>query len=531
MSVLPGRPASLWMETAPPPDLSPAATGDHVAGATVDVAVVGAGIAGIMTAFRLKEAGATVALLDAGRVAAGATGFTTAKVTAGHNRIYAELERRYGEDAAATYAAAQSGALEDLAGLVQARGIECDLERLPNYVYHPPDGDPAQLGREVDAARRAGLAAEMVAETPLPFPTGGAVRLPAQAQFHPRRFLLALARTIPGDGSHLFENARVQDIQEDRTCEVRTDGRTVRARDVVVATHHPFVDRRKLYAKMEVKRSYVLTAPIDPDLAPPGTFISTESPDHSVRAAPAADELLLVVSGEGHTAGRADDTEERYHRLERWMRERFQVGEVRHRWSVQDEYPVDRVPFVGRLRGGDGRILVATGFGGWGMSNGIAAGRILADLALGRENAAARLFDPNRRARRRRGLMAVNAKVPGRLVKDKLARPPGSAADLPPGVAAVLGGRGGKVAAYRDEAGALHAVSASCTHLGCIVAWNAAERSWDCPCHGSRFSPAGEVLEAPATAPLADRLWAVDGAPADQAATGRRGRQAGLRWA
>ncbi|MDX6556490.1 MAG: hypothetical protein QOD86_2685 [Miltoncostaeaceae bacterium] len=504
-SALPGRPASLWMETAPPPDLDPAATGDHLGSPSVDVAVVGAGMAGVMTAIRLKEAGATVALLDAGRMGAGATGFSTAKVTAGHNLIYAALERTHGMEGAAAYAALQRQALDDLADLVRDREIDCDLERLPHFVHHPPGGDPAELGREVDAARRAGLPAELVAEVPLPYPTGGAVRLADQAQFHPRRFLLALARAIPGDGSHLLENARVQDIREGRPCELRADGRAVRAREVVVATHHPSVDRGRLFAKMRVKRSYVLTAPIAPERAPHGTFISTESPHHSLRVAADGDELLLVVSGESHTVGRADDTEDRYRRLERWMRERFAVGEVRHRWSVQDEYPVDRLPFVGRPRGGDGRILVATGFGGWGMSNGIAAGRILADLALGRTNPWAWLVDPARRVRRRRGLLALNTGVAGRLLRDRLARRPRSAADLAPGEAAILSGRGGKVAAYRDEAGLLHAVSASCTHLGCIVAWNAAERSWDCPCHGSRFDPTGAVLEAPATAPLADR--------------------------
>jgi glycine/D-amino acid oxidase-like deaminating enzyme/nitrite reductase/ring-hydroxylating ferredoxin subunit len=507
MTALPGRPASLWMETAPPPERPAAATGVP----TVDVAVVGAGIAGVMTAFRLKEAGATVALLDAGHVGAGATGFTTAKVTAGHNLIYAELEGRYGGAAAAEYAAAQRGALDDLAELVRDRAIDCDLERLPNYVYHPPGGDPAELGREVDAARRAGLPAELVGAVPLPYPTAGAVRLPDQAQFHPRRFLLALAGAIPGDGSHLLEGARVDGIRPGRPCEVRAGERVVRAREVVVATHHPCVDRGLLFAKMHVRRAYVLTAPIAREAAPPGTFISTEDPDHSVRAAPAGDELLLIVSGEGHLTGRAGDTEERYLRLERWMRERFAVGEVRHRWSVQDEYPVDRLPFVGRLRGGGGRILVATGFGGWGMTNGIAAGRLLADLALGRENALAGLLDPRRRVRRRRGLLALNATVAGRLARDKLARRPRSAADLAPGQAAILRVGRGQVAAYRDEAGALHAVSAACTHLGCTVAWNAAERSWDCPCHGSRFAPDGAVLEAPATAPLADRSAAVAG--------------------
>jgi glycine/D-amino acid oxidase-like deaminating enzyme/nitrite reductase/ring-hydroxylating ferredoxin subunit len=491
--------ASLWTETAPPPDLAPAPPG----GITVDVAVVGAGIAGVMTALRLKEAGATVALLEAGRVAAGATGFTTAKVTAGHNLIYAELERTHGADAAAAYAASQAHALEDLAELVRNRAIDCDLERLPNYVYHPPGADPAELGREVDAARRAGLPAELVGEVPLPYATAGAVRLPNQAQLHPRRFVLALADTIPGDGSHVVEGARVRRIRRGRPCEVRAEGLLVRAREVVVATHHPIVDRGLLFAKMRIRRAYVLTAPIARDAAPPGTFISTEDPDHSVRAAPAGDELLLVVSGEGHPTGRARDTEERHRRLERWMRERFDVGEVRHRWSVQDEYPVDRLPFVGRL--GGGRILTATGFGGWGMSNGIAAGRILADLALGRTNPWAGLYDPNRAIRRRRSLLSLNATVAGRLLADKLARGPRSAADLAPGQAAILRVRGRQVAAYRDEAGRLHAVSAACSHLGCTVAWNPAERSWDCPCHGSRFSPDGEVLEAPATAPLADR--------------------------
>jgi glycine/D-amino acid oxidase-like deaminating enzyme/nitrite reductase/ring-hydroxylating ferredoxin subunit len=451
-----------------------------------------------------------VAVIEANEVAAGITGHTTAKVTAGHGLVYDRLIREAGEERARAYAEAQRDAIALLLSIVRERSIDCDLDRVDHFVYAEPSGDPRAIDAEARAAARLGLPAEHVDDPPLPFPTGGAVRFRDQAQMHPRKYLLPLAAAIPGDGSVLIERRRVMDIQEGEPCVVRAEGLTVRADQVVVATHHPIVDRGMLSTRMVSRRSYVLTAPLEGD-ALSGTFISTEDPDHALRLAPEDGRRLVVISGEGHETGRVADTAQRYLALERWARERLAIGPIVHRWSVQDNYPLDGRPYVGRLPGGDGRVLVATGFGGWGMTHGTAAGRLLADELTDVETPWAAAYEPKRRPPRGGALRMVGfgIRTARDFLGDRLRRRSRAADELRPGEAAVLEGRSGKLAAYRDESGNLHVVSATCTHLGCIVRWNGAERSWDCPCHGSRFSHTGQVLNTPAVAPLAERSWAV----------------------
>jgi glycine/D-amino acid oxidase-like deaminating enzyme/nitrite reductase/ring-hydroxylating ferredoxin subunit len=511
---LSGRRASLWIESAPPGARD---AGGHrtVATPDVDVCIIGAGIAGLTTAILLVEAGASVAVLDAGLIATGSTGHTTAKVTAGHGLQYRRIADQVSDEAAAAHASAQLQAMLTVRRLVREYDIECDLEDVDHYVYAPgADEATDELVKEAEFARALGLPAEHVASVPPPLAARDAIIYRAQIQFHPRRYLLPLADAITRGGGVIFENARVQEITEGVPCTVEAPGVTVRARDVVVATGHPFVHRGKLSARMHVKRSYVLTAPIAPQDMPAGTYLSTEENVHSLRSALVDGTLYAMASGEGHPTGRAGDVPEpeRYRRLEVWLRRGLPVGEIAHRWSVQDNYPHDGLPFIGRLSSGRGHIAVATGFSGWGMTNGTIAGRVLAGLLTERGSDWAELYDPDRKPARRTigALVGINAAAVRDMARDRLRRRPRSADDLGPGEAAVLGGTGGPVAAYRDEDGVLHAVSATCTHMGCVVHWNDAERSWDCPCHGSRFDPQGQVLQAPATAPLADRRWALD---------------------
>jgi len=509
---------SLWIGTAPAPDLGPLATGDLTASPTVDVAIIGGGIAGLTAAILLKEAGATVAVIEADRVAAGVSGFTTAKVTAGHTLIYGPLVDMVGDEKAELYARSQMDALATVDRLAARYAPGALLSHLDHYVYTVDPAERDDIRAEAEIAARLGLATEFADEAPVGFANAGAVRYRNQIQFHPRRYLLPLAQAIPGGGSHLYEGVRVTDIEEGTPCTVRGEGLVVRADEVIVATHLPFVDRGNLSARMSYKRSYVVAAVVPPDGAPRDTYISTEQPHHSVRSADVDGLTYVVVSGESHPVGRADDMPERFGRIEEWVRERYPVQEVPYRWSLHDNYPADKVPFVGRLHGGDGHVSVATGFAGWGMSNGTMAGRLLAAELRGETLPWAEVYDPNRRPPRKSlgSLVKTNAAVARDFVKDRLVAHPTSPDALAPGEGAVLDAKGGQVAAYRDPEGGLHIVSATCTHLGCTVHWNAAETSWDCPCHGSRFDPDGNVLNAPASSPLAPREWAVPGA--DEAA-------------
>ena len=468
---------------------------------TVDVAVLGGGIAGLNVAAALKARGRTVAVVEAARILEGVTGNTTAKVTASHGVVYAYLVDKLGEDRARLYASAQQAAVEHIAATAERDGIDCDLVRTDSYIYSE-DEDTESLQEEASVARRLGLPVTYTTDTPLPWDVTGAVRYADQLRFHPRKYLLALAERIDGDGSVILEHTRALDVDEGDPCVVTTDRGVIRAKDVVVATHIPFLDRGLYFARQFPIRDYVVAGRLPKSSDLDGMYLSTESPTHSVRVTEDGDGRLVIVGGEGHTTGRADDTAERYERLEQWTRERLGVTTFTHRWSTQDYTSTDRVPFIGRFRADSRHLWVATAFGAWGMTNGTVSGLLLADLVTGQENPWAEVFDPGRLAPSQR-LVKENAAVAKHLVAGYLS--PGdvdTVADLAPGQAAVVRSGLGKVAAYRDGDGVLHAVSAKCTHLGCVVAWNAAETSWDCPCHGSRFDVDGRVLQGPAVRDL-----------------------------
>lgn len=493
------RRTSVWVDTAPDPPLHPQLDGDVRA----DVAVVGGGIVGITTALLLAEAGASVVLLEAGRLAGGTSGFTTAKVSSQHGLIYHALRSQHGRDTARRYGAANEAALAWIAARVQRDAIDCDFRRQPSYAYVTSADDRAQIELEAEAAVEAGLPASLVTETPLPYAVAAAVRFDHQAEFHPRKYLLALAERLGVyGGARVFERSHAVEVGEHEGRQVaKGPGGRVLAERVVIATHFPFLDRSLAFARLHPARSYAIACRIA-GAPPEGMHISGDSPTRSVRAIPMPDgKELLLVGGEGHKTGTESDTALRYERLEAFAREHWDVREVAYRWSAQDPVTLDRIPYVGRLLPHSDKVLMATGFGKWGMTGGTAAALLLTDLCLGREAMWADLFNPNRLTLRQSlpRLVKENAQVGARFVGDRL-----RSADHRPlenlrrgeGAIVELGGK--RVAAARDDDGTLHAVSARCTHLGCLVQWNNAERSWDCPCHGSRFGLDGTVLEGPA---------------------------------
>jgi glycine/D-amino acid oxidase-like deaminating enzyme/nitrite reductase/ring-hydroxylating ferredoxin subunit len=495
---------SLWLEAARPSYPSLAADLE------VDVAVIGAGITGATAAFLLAEAGRGVALLESSRVAYGATGYTTAKLTVGHNLVYRTLVEAYGEDVARAYARSNAEALERIASLVAEHGLECDFERAPNYVYTESEASVGALEREAEAARAAGVGVALTSETDLPYAVAAALRVDGQAQFHPWKYVAALVRLLAERGGRVFELTRATNVRSGEPCVVETPGGRVRAGHVVVATQLPFLDRGLFFARAHPAKSYAVAALVPEDRAPRGMYITSDSPTRSVRSAPAGDgRRALVVGGEGHRSGAGPSAGERYARLERFLHERFGPAEVEYRWSTHDYVPVDDLPYIGRLRPGDDRVLVATGFAKWGMTKGTLAAGILADAILGRPNDYADLYDANRlHARRSAPAFArENGEVGLRFLRDRLRPRPGREAldRLGPGEGTIVRAAAAQYAAYRDDAGELHVLSARCTHLGCIVGWNEADRAWECPCHGSRFAADGTLVQGPATANLPRR--------------------------
>jgi glycine/D-amino acid oxidase-like deaminating enzyme/nitrite reductase/ring-hydroxylating ferredoxin subunit len=495
---LPGRPLSFWIDTAPG-SAYPVLRG----AVSADVAVVGAGITGLTVAAFLQEVGASVAVVEAGRVGAGVTGHTTGKLTSLHGLFYDELQRKLGWDTAKAYGEANEAAIARIDELAQ-EGIECDFERMPAYTYTEREEELSQLEAEVEAATRLGLPASLVTDCDLPFPILGAVRFDRQARFHPRKFCLALADRVAGSsGSYVFEESRVLEIESAPPCHVRSREGVVEAEQVVVATLIPVPDRGFFFARTHPSRSYVLGATADAP-TPRGMYITAGSPTRSVRPHPFEAAELLIVSGEGHKVGQASDHAERWQRLANFARERLGASEIRYRWSTQDFFPVDGVPYIGRLRHLSDRMHVATGFKGWGLTHAVVAAMIIADDLAGRKCPWAELYNPERLNLRASATEFVkeNTNVGKHFLLDRLTKRARASNELLPGEAKVVSSRGRQVALHKDTDGILHSVSARCTHLGCIVNWNDAERSWDCPCHGSRFSPTGDVLQGPANKPL-----------------------------
>jgi glycine/D-amino acid oxidase-like deaminating enzyme/nitrite reductase/ring-hydroxylating ferredoxin subunit len=414
--------------------------------------------------------------------------------------VYRRLVEEQGEEKARLYGAANEAGIERVARFVAERRIDCDFVRAEAFTYTEHEKDAEAVREEAATAARLGLPADLVTDAGLPWPVKAAVRFTNQARFHPRKYLLALAASIPGDGSAVFERTPALDVDGGDPCVVRTSGGTVTADHVVVATHQPFLLKGFYFARMTLKRSYALAMRIEGPV-PQGLTISTDANFRSMRPQAARDGDVLILGGEPHAPGQGGDTAAMVRRLEAWARERFRVRSIEHRWATQDNVTPDRVPYVGRLVPGSKRVLTATGFCGWGMSNGTAAGMLLSDMVLGRENPWQALYDPTRGLIRtslaglaRDALVGVEDLVggfgPHVSVKDVHSVPKGEGRVIDHGI--------DKVAVHRDEDGVLHAVSAVCTHLQCVVRWNSADKSWDCPCHGSRFDARGRVLHGPA---------------------------------
>jgi glycine/D-amino acid oxidase-like deaminating enzyme/nitrite reductase/ring-hydroxylating ferredoxin subunit len=472
-----------------------------------DVAIAGAGITGLTTALLLKREGLRVAVLERGRVGGGATGLTTAKVSALQEVKYSEIRSRNGARAAAAYAACSLAAVDRMATIVRELDIDCAWERMPAYTYAATPDQVDAVREEAGAARAAGLPVATTNVVPLPFEVPLAVRLDDQAQFHPVRYLLALADAVAGDGSAIFEETGVERVAEGSPCRVRTlGGFTISADDVVIATNYPVLDRGLFFARMEAVRSYCVAGPVADGL-PDGMLISAGSPTRSVRGFRDGGKDWLIVGGEGHLTGTEDAEPERFAALARFAREHYGVDDVPYRWSTQDGMPTDRVPYVGRYTPISRHLYVACGFQKWGMTGGTFAAELLRDRITGLENAHTGAFDPTRITPRSTPEVAKAGVWVGRhLVGDRLTpAEAGSAADVPAGEARVVRSGLGKTGVFRDEQGVVHAVSLRCTHLGCLLHFNDAERSWDCPCHGSRFGIDGEVLAGPATHPLERR--------------------------
>jgi glycine/D-amino acid oxidase-like deaminating enzyme/nitrite reductase/ring-hydroxylating ferredoxin subunit len=488
-----------WNATSDSPGF-PALSGD----VSVDVAIIGGGIVGITTARLLKDRGLSVAVVEARRVGRQVTGKSTAKMSSQHgSNRYQTLVSKFGEDPARLYAQAQEAGIRRISELAARHGIEADIEPMPAFTYTKDESYVSQLEKEVEVAKRLGLPASLTRDTGLPFDVLQAMRWDGQAQFHPVKYVAGLAATLPGDGCHVFEDSRAVDYEPTR---VVTERGTVSARHVVMATHLPLGQVGMYYSTNAPHAEPVIAAPIRGNLT--AMYKNAEQPGRSIRTHRGGNgQLYAIAAGTHFKPGHPEEERENLADIERWLTETFDSGPIEYRWINEDYSPVDGAPFIGWSSRSDG-YLVATGFDAWGISNGTVAAEIIADLASGKENRWLEVFDATRvkPVAGATDFVKENLSVAAHLIGGYLGSKAKSYDELNAGEAAILKIDGDNVAAFRDEDGALHAVSAVCTHMGCLVGWNDTDRTWDCPCHGSRFELSGEVIHGPATQPLGSKI-------------------------
>ncbi|MFP3508965.1 FAD-dependent oxidoreductase [Peribacillus sp. SIMBA_075] len=473
---------------------------------TTDVLIVGGGITGITSAYLLAKQGIKVTLIEAGEILTGTTGHTTAKITAQHGLIYDQLITEHGEEKAKLYYEANADGMKLIKDLVEEHSIECNLTAQDAYVYANTDEYKSKVQNELKAYQKLGIRGDYAESIPFSIPCKAAVIMKDQAQFHPLKYLTVLISKILEAGGTIYERTTAMKIEDGDPPTVQTDtGYTIKSNQVIAASHFPFNDETGLYfARVYVKRSYVLGIKTDQEY-PGGMYYSADNPTRSLRYTELENgEKLILVGGEGHKTGQGISTIEHYEALKDFSSQYFDVTDIPYRWSAQDIMSPDNIPFVGPVTSNHQNVQIATGYAKWGMTNGSIAAKILTDHILQRDNRYAELYAPSRLKglKNMKNIVQLNADVAKHLIKGKLATILKTPEDLGIDEGAIVKVNGDKAGCYRDHDGQLHIVDSTCTHMGCEVAWNSGDRTWDCPCHSSRYSITGEVLNGPAVEPL-----------------------------
>lgn len=489
---------SYWVQTTTRPSFSKLENNLNI-----DVCIIGAGITGIMTAYMLLKSGLKICLIDKGEICSGVTENTTAKITSQHNLIYKYLEDTFGEEFARKYLRSNEEAIDVIEKIVKKEHIDCEFTRTDNYIYTCQEQYIQRMKDEVDTIRRLGLEVELVDKINLPFEIKLGIKAPNQAKFHPLKYLYKIVEILKQNNVEIYTNSRVQDIEKNGDMyNVKTDENIINAKYVVMATHYPIKNFPGLYfLKMYQDRSYEIA--IEPHCKiTDGMYISAETPVASFRP---INDNLLIIGGQDHKTGdNAKDLDLCYKSLETYAKEIYPSMKVKYRWSTQDCVSLDKVAYIGKFSNTMPNLYIATGYKKWGMTISHVAAKIITDEILGIENEYNMIYRATRMAPLR------NHKEFGNMLKqtvyslgiNKLKRPKYKFEDLKRNCGGVVEYNGEKLGVYKDDKGKIYVVKPYCKHLGCELSWNNLEKTWDCPCHGSRYDYTGKLLTEPATEDL-----------------------------
>jgi glycine/D-amino acid oxidase-like deaminating enzyme/nitrite reductase/ring-hydroxylating ferredoxin subunit len=501
-----GLTTSLWTRAAGFPQCSSLQDNREA-----DVCVVGAGIAGLSTAYLLLKEGKSVLVVSEHAPGDGQTGRTSAHLVSAIDDRFYDLIDRHGEDATRRAYESHAAAIDRIERIVGQEKIECDFARVDGFLFLCNDDKPETLDRELDAAQRIGVQQlQKVARAPLKFDTGPCLRFGRQGIFHPLKYVTGLAGAIRSMGGQIHCGQRAIDVQpcdDGEMCSVKLQhNRTIRARDIVVATNTPAPIQTwaGIYTKQISYRTYVIGLRVRRGTVPSNLYWDTGWPYHYLRVDTTSDPQydVLLVGGEDHKVGQFPTSGDPLLNLENWARQRFSgdIIDIPFQWSGQTQEPVDGLAYIGKAPMKQGHVYVATGDSGMGLTHGTIAGMLLTDLIVGRPNPWAEIYDPSRKPTHALGeFISQNLNAAATLKEYITGGEVGSEDEIKPGCGAIIRDGLHKLAVFRDEQGHVHRRSAVCTHLGCIVQWNPIEKTWDCPCHGSRFGTDGEPLIGPAT--------------------------------
>ncbi|MCA0985351.1 FAD-dependent oxidoreductase [Halobacillus yeomjeoni] len=472
---------------------------------SAEIVVVGGGITGITTAFLLAKAGKQVTLLEADQLLNGTTGHTTAKVTAQHGLIYHELVKHFGVENASLYYQAQMGAMTSMKEWVDQYQIDCDWKNAEACIFSTTKQGAEKIRDEYEAYQTLNIPGRLLDSLPFDVEASEALCMDEQASFHPLKYLSALVDQFIKLGGQIYEHTTATNVREEDRIIVETGNECeISCEKVVSCSHFPFYDGKGFYfSRMYVERSYLMA--IEPEREiPDGMYLSIDEPKRTIRTADFDGKRVLLVGGENHKTGEGVDTSFHYRAIEEFAAQHFGIKNKLYQWSAQDLTTLDKVPYIGPITRKNKRVFIATGFRKWGMTNGTLAAQLLSQYITGEESLFHELFKPSRFKAdpSMKQFLSQNFNVAVHLVEGKLELVADRPERLKKGQGRVVQWRGERAGAYRDENDEIFLLDTTCTHMGCEVEWNSAEHTWDCPCHGSRFSYDGSVVEGPADQPL-----------------------------